>query len=109
MSTVYLFILSEFPLKLMRDSCKTQPGEKPLYNYIQLGLVGTFVILTHHQLSAAAAAWRPWWRMCASQRAHLFIHVRIPLYFIENYLSARPYVCVQYIPAVHLPQLLEMG
>lgn len=54
MSRMHLLILPKFPLKLMRHSCKTQ-ARKPPYNYVQLGLAGTFVILTYHQLSASAA------------------------------------------------------
>lgn len=82
-------------LKPMEHTCNTQAGN-PLYNNVQLDLVWTFVILTHHQLSAT----RP-----GGKRAHFgegtysfrskFYYWKLPDY--------APYVSTVHISAVHLP------
>lgn len=94
----------------MRDSCKTQARKKTLYNYIQLGLAGTFVILTYHQLSAAAATARPWCKICASERSHLF-RSRPPStsLYREKLPERTPYVCVYSIFPQFISQALRNG
>lgn len=104
MSRMYLLILY---WNLLSNRCDTlvkhNSKGKPPYNYVQLGLVGAFVILTCHQLRAAQA----WWKICASERGNLFIQVQIPLYL--KLPDCMPYMCTVYIYQKFISPALRNG
>lgn len=98
------FDINRIPSKTGMTHCKTQRG-KPLYNYIQLSLAGTFVILTYHQLSAARPYWEDlhfWTSTSAHSRPHsTLLYLKLP--------DCMPYVCVYSIFPQFISPALRNG